>query len=132
MLDGCIKDALLVLDISTNLLSIYHICHSGDGNSVEFTPHNVTIRQLQDPEKVVAIGIVDYENHLYQFHGVDSSTSSSFIAHVDSVRKHWHERFGHLNYRYLQQMHTHNLVVGLPKMSCIDNIYQGCVLGKQH
>jgi hypothetical protein len=62
----------------------------------------------------------------------EPSSGSSFIAHVDSLSRLWHEIFGHLNYKYLQQLSTQNLVLGLPKVSCTDGVCLGCVLGKQH
>ena len=40
---GSLHDVLLVLAISTNLLSIFQICHSGSGKIVEFSPHDVVI-----------------------------------------------------------------------------------------
>lgn len=36
--NGCINNVLPVPKISTNLLSIYQICHSGDGKTTEFSP----------------------------------------------------------------------------------------------
>jgi hypothetical protein len=127
---GCINDVLLVPDISANLLSIYQICHSGNGKTIEFSPNDVIIRELQNPDIVVASGKVDHSSRLYKFASFESSLGSSFIAHVDALSKLWHERFGHLNYRYLQQLSTQKLVLGLPKVSCTDGVCPGCVLGK--
>lgn len=47
--NGCINNVLIVPDISSNLLSIYQICHSSDGKTIEFSPNSVVIRELQDP-----------------------------------------------------------------------------------
>lgn len=131
---GCLQDVLLVPDISTNLLSIYQIFHSGFSKTVEFSPHDVVIRDLHDPDLVVAIGSVDSASHLYRFDGFESSNTvgSSLIAHADSVSRLWHKCFGHVNYRYLQQMSTQALVIGLPQISCIDGVCRGCALGKHH
>jgi hypothetical protein len=129
---GCINDVLLVPHISANLLSIYQICHSGNGKTVEFSPNDVIIRELQNPDIVVASGKVDHSSRMYKFASFESSLGSSFIAHADALSKLWHERFGHLNYRYLQQLSTQKLVLGLPKVSCTDGVCPGCVLGKQH
>jgi hypothetical protein len=60
--DGCINDVLLVPDISTNLLSIYQICHSGDGKTIEFSPNDVVIRELHNPDIVVSSGRVDHSS----------------------------------------------------------------------
>ena len=76
----------------------------------------MVIRDLHDPDLIVAIGSVDLQSYLYQFDGFESSnsTSVSLVAHVDTVRNLWHENFGHINYKYLQQMSTHELVIGIP------------------
>jgi hypothetical protein len=101
--DGCINDVLLVPDISTNLLSIYQICHSGDGKKVDFSPNDVVIENYRiQTDIVVASGRVDHSSQLYMFSCFEPSSGSSFIAHVDSLSRLWHEIFGHLNYRYLQ------------------------------
>lgn len=42
--NGQINDVLCVPTLSCNLLSTYQITHSGEGKTVEFTPHQVVIR----------------------------------------------------------------------------------------
>ena len=70
----------------------------GGGKTVEFSPHQVVIKDLQYPQNVLAIGIVDDITRLYKFDNFGSSSFSSvFVAHSDDLRKLWHERFGHLN-----------------------------------
>lgn len=128
MTHGCINNVLLIPEISENLLSIYQICHSGNGKIVEFSPNEVVIRELHEPAVVLAIGQVDHASRLYKFVCFEPSSASSFIARADSLSKLWHERFRHLNYRYLQQMYTQNLVSDLPKVSCIDGVCTGCAL----
>jgi len=113
---GCLHDVLFVPKILTNLLSIYHIFDSGSGKTVEFSPHDVVIRNLHDLDVVLATGNVDFASQLYIFDGFESSNSSgsSIIAHADLVSKLWHEHLGHVNYIYLQQMSSQALVIGLP------------------
>jgi hypothetical protein len=65
--NGHFNDVLCVPSISCNLLSIYLITHSGEGKTVEFSPHQVVIKDLKDPKHVLAIGIVDDINNLYKF-----------------------------------------------------------------
>ena len=58
--DGCFTNVLLVPEISANLLSIYQICHSGDGKTVELSLNNVVVQDLQDIDTIVAYGQVDH------------------------------------------------------------------------
>ena len=131
---GSLQDVLCVPDISMNLLSIYQIFHSVSSKIVEFLPHYVVIQDLYDFEMIVGTGSVDSTSHLYRFDGFEYSDDigSCHIAHADSVNKLWHEHLGHVNYRYLQQMSTHALVLGLPQISYTNGVCQGCALGKQH
>ena len=131
---GSLQDVLFFLDISTNLLSIYQICHSGSGKTVDFSPHDVVIRDLHDSKLIVATESVDSASHLYKFDGFESSddTGSRLVTHANSISRLWHEHLGHVSYGYLQQMSTQALVLRLHQISCIDGVYQGCALGKQH
>ena len=97
---GSLQDVLYVLDILMNLLSIYQIFHSGSGKIVEFSPHDMVIRDLHDPEMIVSTGSADYASCLYRFDGFESSddTGSCYVVHVDSVSRLWHEHFRHVNY----------------------------------
>jgi transposase InsO family protein len=131
--NGHFNDVLCVPSLSCNLLSVYQITHSGEGKTIEFSPHQVVIKDLKDPKHVLATGIVDDITRLYKFDNFGSSTFSSvFVAHSDDLRKLWHERFGHLNYRSLQQLCNQQMVTGLPLVSCRDGVCAGCVLDKHH
>lgn len=51
-----------------------------------------------------------------------------------SSRQHsmlWHHRFGHANLGYLSYMQRHNLVKGMPSISKIEDVCEGCMMGKQ-
>jgi hypothetical protein len=127
------NDVLCVPSLSCNLLSVYQITHSGEGKTVEFSPHQVVIKDLKDPKHVLATEIDDDFTRLYKFDNFGSSSFSSiFVAHSDDFSKLWHERFGHLNYRSLKQLCNQQMVTGLPIVSCRDGVCIVCVLGKHH
>jgi hypothetical protein len=42
--NGHFNDVLCVPSLSCNLLSVYRITHSGEGKTVEFSPHQVVIK----------------------------------------------------------------------------------------
>ena len=131
--NGQIKDVLCVPNLSCNLLSVYQITQLGEAKSVLFTPHQVVIRDLKDPQPIVAIGSVGDINRLYMFDNFGSfSLPSIFVAHSDDVSRLWHDRFGHLNYRSLQNLYKEKMVICLPMVSCKDGVCSGCVLRKHH
>jgi hypothetical protein len=93
------NDVLCVPSLSCNLLSVYQITHSGEGKTVEFSPHQVVIKDIKDPKHVLATGIADDITRLYNFDNFGSSYFSSVVvSHSDDLSKLWHEQFGHLNY----------------------------------
>jgi hypothetical protein len=99
------NEVLCVPSLSCNLLSLYQITHLGEGKTIEFSPHKVVIKDLKYPKHVLATRIADDITRLYKFDNFGSSSFSSvFVAHSDDLSKLWHERFGHLNYRSLQQV----------------------------
>ena len=44
----------------------------------------------------------------------------------------WHLRFGHFNFRGPNLLHIKGMVKGLPLIKKLDNLHEGCILGKQH
>jgi len=131
--NGQFNDVLCVPTLSCNLLSVYQIIHSGEGKVVEFSPHDVVIKDLRDPRQILDTDIANDSTRLYNFNNFGSSTLPSvFVAHNDEVSKLWHERFGHLNYRSLQNLCKENMVIGLPLVSWRDGVCYRCVLGKHH
>jgi hypothetical protein len=93
--NGHFNDVLCVPSLSCNLLSVYQITHSGEGKTIEFSPHQVVIKDLKYPKHVLSTGIVDDITRLYKFDNFGSSSFSSvFVSHSDDLSKIWHERFG--------------------------------------
>jgi hypothetical protein len=44
----------------------------------------------------------------------------------------WHARFGHLNFRALHDLGSKGLVDGMPVVDRVEQVCDGCTLGKQH
>jgi hypothetical protein len=131
--NGHFNDVLCVPSLSCNLLSVYQITHSGQRKIVLFSPHQVVINDPKDPRHVLATGIIDDITRLYKFENFGSSSFPLvFVSHRNDLSKLWHERFGHLNYRSLQQLCNQKMVIGLPLVSCRNSVCTGCVIGKHH
>jgi hypothetical protein len=56
--NGHFNDVLCVPSISYNLLSMYHITHSGEGKTIEFSPHQVVIKDLKYPKHVLELELL--------------------------------------------------------------------------
>lgn len=83
---------------------------------MEFTPNAVNIYDLHSSSKI-ATGEVNNEARLYTFFEFIESESSLLFTHADDSSRLWHERFGHLNYRYMQQLSKNEMVEGFPNIS---------------
>jgi hypothetical protein len=103
--------------------------NSGTGNKFMFTPNSMDIYDMQTNSRVV-IGEVNHQSRLYTFFEFIEPGSALLLTHVDESSRIWHERFGHLNFRYMQQLSKQILVDGLPDIHFSKGVCEGCVLGK--
>ena len=55
---------------------------------------------------------------------------SSDLTHANEESRIWHERFGHLNFRYMQQLSKQRMVKGLPTIEFSNGVCNECALGK--
>ena len=55
---------------------------------------------------------------------------TSLLTHENEVSRLWHERFGHLNFKYSQQIQKNSMVEGLSTIKNTKGICKGCVVGK--
>jgi hypothetical protein len=60
------------------------------------------------------------------------SSPICLLAHSNENSWKWHARYGHLNFRGLSDLGSKKLVEGMPTVSRVEKICDGCVLGKQH
>jgi hypothetical protein len=78
--NGHFNDVLCVPSLSYNLLLVYQITHSGEGKTVEFSLHQVVIKDLKYPKHVLATRIADDITKLYKFDNFGSSSFSSCLT----------------------------------------------------
>jgi hypothetical protein len=118
--NGSFENMLHVPKISVNLLSVYQMINSG-----KFRGHLRHANQLR-----VATGEVNNQSRLYTFSEFIEPDSSLLLTRADESSRIWHERFGNLNFRYMQQLSKQILVDGLPNIHFSKGVCEGCVLEK--
>ena len=127
---GNLNNVLYVLGLSSNLLSVYQMTHTGSPNKFIFSPNEVEITEISNG-KVIEKGVVDHTSKVYKFsHFLPYSNPSACLIHANEVRNIWHEIFGHLNYKYISNLSEKYMVIGLPKIKFSKGVCQGCILGK--
>ena len=78
--------------------------HIGSPNRLIFSPNDVEITEISNG-KVIAKGVVDHTSKVYMFsHFLPYSNPSALMIHANEAIKLWHERFGHINYKYLSDL----------------------------
>ena len=110
---------------------MYHICNTGGRRIILFTHDDFEIRSLQETQSLIAHDDIDNSLRLYQFKNFDDANLGiGLVSHVDFMSRLQNERFVHLNYRYLQEFHAHDMVTSLLKVSYSNGFYPSCALGK--
>jgi hypothetical protein len=123
------ENVLHVPKLFVNLLSMYQMKNSGTRKRFIFTPDAVDIYDMQTNSRV-ATGEVNHQSRLYTFSEFIEPDSALLLTHADESSRIWHERFGHLNFIYMQQLSKQGMVDGLPDIHFSKGICEGCVLGK--
>lgn len=127
---GSFENVLHIPNLSINLLSVYQMTHTSTSRRVEFTPDSISIFDIEDNSKIV-VGKANHQSHVYTFTDfVAKSDSTLLLTHANDESRVWHERFGHLNFRYMQQLSKKGMVKGLPTIEIFDGVCEGCALGK--
>jgi hypothetical protein len=127
--NGSFENVLHVPEIYVNLLSVYQMMNSSTRKKFIFTPNLVDMYDMQT-NSTVATGEVNDQSRLYTFSEFIELDSALLLTHADESSRIWHRRFGHLNFRYMQQLSKHKLVDGLPNIHFSKGVCEGCVLGK--
>ncbi|CAN6583338.1 unnamed protein product [Malus baccata var. baccata] len=123
-----IREVMLVPGITENLLSVGQMTEHG--YFLVFGDYKVDIfddRTLTN--KVVSVMQKGNRCFPLVFKSNDHLVLKTNVHQSSTM---WHKRFGHLNYRSLQQLQEHDMVLGLPEMHDSEGVCQGCALGKNH
>ena len=79
-----------------------------------FTPDMVEISEIST-DQVIAIGYAYHHEMMCKFSNfLPTSNDQALLSHGNEVSKLWHERFGHMNYKYLQALHRYEMGEGIP------------------
>ena len=109
---------------------MYQITHIGESKRLTFTPYALEISEIYTC-KVVALGFVDHNARMYKFsHFLPYSQGNVLLSHANEMTKLWNERYGHINYKYLQSLSEEIMVEGIPSIKFSNGTCKGCIVGK--
>ena len=91
---------MYVPSLAANILSVYQMTHTGIPKRISFIPNDVEIPELSF-EKLIATGLANDHAKAYGFsHFVADAKPTALLTHGNEVSRLWHERFGHINFKY--------------------------------
>ena len=92
---------LYVSSLAENLLSVYQMTHTRVPKRVSFSPNDFEITKLASG-KLVAKGLATHHVKACEFsHFVANANPTTLLTNGNEVSRLWHERFGHLKFKYL-------------------------------
>jgi hypothetical protein len=94
-------NVLHVPKIFVNLLFVYQMRNSDTRKKFIFTPNSMEIYDMQT-NSMVSTSEVNHQSRLYTFSEFIEPDSTLLLTHDDESSRIWHERFGHLNFRYMK------------------------------
>ncbi|CAN6686895.1 unnamed protein product [Malus baccata var. baccata] len=123
-----IREVMLVPGIAENLLSVGQMTEHG--YFMIFGDYKVDIFYDRTLTNLV-VSVKQKGNRCFPL-VFKSNDHLVLKTNVHQSSTMWHKRFGHLNYRSLQQLQEHDMVLGLPEMHDSEDVCQGCAFGKNH
>ncbi|KAG8501714.1 hypothetical protein CXB51_004760 [Gossypium anomalum] len=118
-----ISNVLFVPDIDQNLLSVGQLVEKG--YSLIFK-NDLCIVEDSYGQELVTVAMTDRCFML----DVNQLEKKAYTSLADDAGL-WHRRFGHVNYKSLDQLHKLNLVEDMSKVEPKDTVCEVCQLGKQ-
>jgi hypothetical protein len=127
--NGSFENVLHIPKLSVNIVFVYQMKNSDIENKSILTPDEVDIYGMKTNSRV-ATGEVNHQSRIYTFSEFIEPNFALLLTHADENSRIWHERFGHLNFIYMQKISKQGMVDGLPDIHFSKGTCEGCVLGK--
>jgi hypothetical protein len=111
--------------LKTSILSIGQL----DENGCRISIHHGVLRIFNQGNQLLA-KVNRSASRLYYLE-LHAGQSVCLSARTTEESWRWHTRFRHLNFDSLQKLAARNMVHGLPLLDQIDQVCDGCLVGKQ-
>ena len=104
--------------------------HTSSPKRVTFDSEIIEITKKSTGQLVVK-GIANQSTKSYEFsHFLSVSPPTALLSNANDTSKIWHERFFHLNFKYLKLLHNDKMVEGFPSIQTSNGVCPGCLVGK--
>jgi hypothetical protein len=89
------------------------------------------VMTIHEPSRGLLTRVKRMRNRLYTTI-LSIDTPVCLLAKNDDITWRWHSPYGHLHFRVLHSLAHKHMVRGMPEIDRVEDIYDGCILGKQH
>ena len=112
--------------LRSNIISIGQL----DENGCNFVVEDGYL-SVFDPQRRLLVRVKRSGNRLYVLN-LNICAHVCLMAKMDTAAWLWHARLGHLHLRTINTMSRRDMVRDMPHVEHIDEICDGCTVGKQH
>lgn len=120
-----LTEVYLIPKLKSNIVSLGQLEESGFKIVIENGFCNVF-----DAERSLLAKAPRVKNRLYLLK-LHISEPICLVAKIDEKAWLWHARYGHLNFRAIRELGAKEMVEGLPLIDRVEEVCDGCALGKQ-
>lgn len=120
-----LTDIYFIPDLRSNILSLGQATEQG----CEVTMKDDYLT-LQDPNGRLLVKVPRSTNRLYTI-SLKIGKPACLLAKLDEDSWNWHARLGHISFKTIKSMSTHDMVLGLPNIEREKQMCDSCLVGKQ-
>ncbi|KAL8154787.1 hypothetical protein AgCh_000227 [Apium graveolens] len=120
-----LTEVYYIPNLRSNIISLGQMSESGN---------EVTLKGkylwVFDKKKKLLMKVKRSQNRLYKLL-IETTKPSCLMLKSNEIARLWHIRLGHVNYKAMELMYKGHMVKGLPRITQVDGICDGCLLAKQ-
>jgi hypothetical protein len=126
-----LTEVYFIPSLKCNIVSLGQLEEAGCRVEIDNGVMEVLERQQAAQRQRNILIRAERRNRLYVM-SVKLASPICLQSKMDEVAWLWHARYGHLNFRALQELASKAMVDGLPLIRGAEQVCDGCALGKQH
>ena len=126
-----LTEVYYIPSLKCNIVSLGQLEEAGCRVEIDIGVMEVFERRQAAQQQLGVLIRAERKNRLYVMKPKLTSPVC-LLTKMEDVSWLWHARYGHLNFRSLRELTAKAMVEGLPRISGVEQVCDGCVLGKHH
>lgn len=121
-----LTDVYFIPKIKSNIISLGQFDENGGRVDI-----SGGLCKIYDRDNKLLLKVKRQRNRLYTAK-LQVAQKICLMASITDASWLWHARYGHLNFQALKMLSKQKMVKGLPKITQLNQVCDGCMVGKQH